>query len=116
MREPAGDPYRHRRRLPDRVRIVFEPERNLLMVDGETVVGNAGAYTRDLTLPGAVSVPAAHVTMVGVSPPYRRRGVLTRLMTRQLRDVREAGEPVAALWASEGRIYQRYGYGLACLK
>ncbi len=100
----------------DRDRIVFEPERNLLMVDGETVVGNAGAYTRDLTLPGAVSVPAAHVTMVGVSPTYRRRGVLTRLMTRQLRDVREAGEPVAALWASEGRIYQRYGYGLACLK
>jgi predicted acetyltransferase len=35
-------------------------------------------------------------------------------MHRQLRDVREAGvEPVAMLWASEGRIYQRFGYGAA---
>lgn len=100
----------------ERDRLVFEPERSLLMVDGDTIVGNAGAYTRELTLPGAVSVPAAHVTMVGVSPTYRRQGVLTRLMTRQLRDVREAGEPLAVLWASEGRIYQRYGYGLASTK
>jgi predicted acetyltransferase len=97
-------------------RFVFEPERDLLMVDGDTPVGNAGVYTRNLTLPGGVSVPAAHVTMVGVSPTYRRQGVLTRLMAQQLRDVRAAGEPVAVLWASEGRIYQRFGYGLACLK
>ena len=27
-----------------------------------------------------------------------------------------AGEPVAVLWASEGRIYQRFGYGLAVRK
>jgi predicted acetyltransferase len=37
-------------------------------------------------------------------------------MTHQLRDVRERGEPVAMLWASEGRIYQRFGYGLAALR
>src|SRR5262249_4985433 len=67
-------------------------------------------------LPGGVTAPAAHVTMVGVSPTYRRRGVLTRLMARQLRDARAVGEPLAALWASEGRIYQRYGYGLASTK
>jgi predicted acetyltransferase len=31
-----------------------------------------------------------------------------------LREVREAGvEPLAMLWASEGRIYQRFGYGSA---
>jgi predicted acetyltransferase len=34
-------------------------------------------------------------------------------MRRQLDDVRAAGEPMAVLWASEGAIYQRYGYGLA---
>jgi predicted acetyltransferase len=32
-------------------------------------------------------------------------------MRRQLADVHERGEPVAALWASEGAIYQRFGYG-----
>jgi predicted acetyltransferase len=36
------------------------------------------------------------------------------MMHRQLRDVREGGvEPIALLWASEGTIYQRFGYGHA---
>jgi predicted acetyltransferase len=96
-------------------RALFEPERNLVATDGGRVVANAGAYTRDLTVPGAV-VPAAHVTLVGVHPVYRRRGLLTRLMHRQLRDAREAGEAVAVLWASEGRIYQRFGYGPAAAR
>jgi predicted acetyltransferase len=34
-------------------------------------------------------------------------------MRRQLDDIRERGEPVAALWASEGAIYWRFGYGPA---
>jgi len=92
---------------------VFEPERNLVFTDGAQIVATAGAETRDVTVPGAI-VPAAHVTLVAVAPTYRRRGLLTRLMHRQLRDVREAGvEPLAMLWASEGRIYQRFGYASA---
>jgi predicted acetyltransferase len=97
----------------DRERLVFEPDRDLVVVDGGEIVGNAGAYTRELTLPGGVAAPAAHVTLVSVRPTYRRRGLLTRLMTRQLADVRAAGESIAVLWASEGRIYHRYGYGMA---
>ncbi|HET8640370.1 MAG TPA: GNAT family N-acetyltransferase [Pseudonocardiaceae bacterium] len=94
---------------------IYEPERCLVATDGADVVANAGVFTRDLTVPGAV-VPAAHVTMVGVAPTHRRRGLLRRLMGRQLRDVRAAGESLALLWASEARIYQRYGYGLATAK
>src|SRR5689334_2995121 len=90
--------------------LVFEPERDLVMVEGDLIVGNAAAYTRDLTVPGEAAVPAGHVTLVGVRPTYRRRRILTRLMDQQLRDIRAAGEPLAVLWASEGRIYQRYGY------
>jgi predicted acetyltransferase len=36
-------------------------------------------------------------------------------MRAQLDDIRERGEPIAALWASEEAIYGRYGYGLASL-
>lgn len=97
----------------DRVeRGVFEPDRSLLVTDGDQVVGHAAAYTRELSVPGAV-VPAAHVTMVGVLPTHRRRGLLTRLMHRQLAEVRE---PVAVLWASEGAIYPRFGYGMAAAR
>ncbi|MEH1013624.1 GNAT family N-acetyltransferase [Micromonospora sp. CPCC 206060] len=93
--------------------VVFEPDRSLLVRDGGTVVAHASAYTRELTVPGAV-LPAAHVTQVAVAPTHRRNRLLTRLMTRQLREVRDAGtEYLAVLWASEGRIYPRFGYGQA---
>ncbi|MEU8237450.1 GNAT family N-acetyltransferase [Actinoplanes missouriensis] len=93
---------------------IYETERSLVADDGGTVVGHADAFTRDLTVPGAV-VPAAHVSGVGVLPTHRRRGILTRLMQRQLREIAEAGrEPIAVLWASETKIYPRFGYGPAC--
>ncbi|HUH15372.1 MAG TPA: GNAT family N-acetyltransferase, partial [Gaiellaceae bacterium] len=78
------------------------------------IVGGAGAFAFDLSVPGG-SLPTAGVTVVGVYPTHRRRGVLTAMMRAQLDDVRERGEPLAALWASEERIYGRYGYGTASL-
>jgi predicted acetyltransferase len=91
---------------------VFEPDRSLLIEDGDELVAHAVAFTRELSVPGCV-LPAAHVSMVGVAPTYRRQGLLTRLMTRLLAGV---PEPLAVLWASEGRIYPRFGYGMATLR
>ncbi|GAA4893004.1 putative acetyltransferase [Stackebrandtia albiflava] len=93
----------------DEKRAVFEPERTLVAESGGEVVGTARALTRTLSVPGGI-VPAAHVTGVGVAPTSRRRGVLSALMRRQLD---EATEPVAALWASDPAIYRRYGYEYA---
>jgi predicted acetyltransferase len=103
---------------PDELAMVataIEPERSLAVREDGQIVATAGIYSRRLTVPGG-EVPAAAVTMVGVRASHRRRGLLTTMMRRQLADVHEAGaEPVAALWASEGAIYGRYGYGLASL-
>jgi len=88
---------------------LFEPERALVATDGGEVVGTTRALTRDLSVPGAV-VPAAHVTGVGVRATHRRRGVMSELIARQLREVPEA---IAVLWASESGIYGRFGYGAA---
>jgi predicted acetyltransferase len=88
--------------------------RNLVAVDpGETVVGCAGAYRFDLTLPGGTTVPAAGVTNVGVLPTHRRQGLLRALMEHQLADAVDDGLPIAVLDASEASIYGRFGYGLA---
>jgi predicted acetyltransferase len=76
------------------------------------IVGGAGAFSFELTVPGGV-VPTAGVTVVGTYPTHRRRGVLRSLMRAQLDDVHERGEPLAALWASEDTIYGRFGYGMA---
>jgi predicted acetyltransferase len=89
-------------------------ERMHAAFDGDRIVGGAGAFPFELTIPGG-PVRCAGVTVVGVLPTHRRRGILTAMMRAQLEDVRERGEPIAALWASEEVIYRRYGYGLASL-
>ncbi|MFI6944391.1 GNAT family N-acetyltransferase [Streptomyces sp. NPDC050418] len=94
-------------------RAVTETERSIGVWDGDEPVGCAGAFSFRLTVPGGASVPAAGVTMVGVSPTHRRRGILTSMMRRQLDDVRALGEPLAVLTASEPAIYGRFGYGVA---
>ena len=89
-------------------------ERMHAALDGDAIVGGAGAFPFELTIPGG-TVGCGGVTVVGVLPTHRRRGVLTALMRAQLDDIRERGEPIAALWASEEVIYRRFGYGLASL-
>lgn len=93
-------------------RIVFEAERSLAAFDSDEFVGTAAAYSFGLTVPGG-AVDAAGVTFVAVLPSYRRRGILSALMARQLADVAAGGEPVAVLLASEAAIYGRFGYGAA---
>ncbi|MCC0003770.1 MAG: GNAT family N-acetyltransferase [Methylobacteriaceae bacterium] len=94
--------------------VLVGPERALVAhVDG-ALAGGCCAFPIELTTPGG-RVKAAGVTMVGVQPTHRRRGVLTAMMRRQLDDSRARGEAVAYLWASEERIYGRFGYGLTGL-
>jgi len=99
----------------DRQRVTsrLEFDRSLAAFDGAMPVGTAGAFSFQLAVPGLLLLPAAGVTWVSVLPSHRRRGVLTSLMRRQLADVRDRGEPLAVLWASESVIYPRYGYGRA---
>ncbi len=91
---------------------VWEQERSIGAFDGDELVGTAGVFSFDMTTPGGESLPTAGVTAVSVKPTHRRQGVLTGMMRRQLEQVRERGEPLAALWASESVIYGRFGYGL----
>jgi len=91
---------------------VTEYERSLAAFEGSEIVGTAAAFSFVLTVPGG-QVPMAALTAVGVAPTHRRQGLLTTLMRRQTDDAYEAGEVLGGLWASEGAIYQRFGYGLA---
>ena len=90
----------------------LELDRTLGAFDGNMLVGVTGVYSFQMRLPGAMAAVAG-VSMVAVLPSHRRRGVLSSLMRRQLGDIAERGEAVAALFASETPIYGRYGYGRA---
>jgi predicted acetyltransferase len=91
---------------------LVDPKRFYGTYDGHTAVATGGSFDLSMTLPGG-SRQVAGVTWIGVSPTHRRRGLLTALKRRMLDDLHAAGEPLAALWASEGAIYQRFGYGPA---
>jgi predicted acetyltransferase len=90
---------------------LLEPERSLVVRDGGAIVATTAALSQRMTVPGGATVPTAAVSAVGVVPGHTRQGHLTRLMRRQLDDIEE---PIAVLYASEGAIYGRYGYGLSC--
>lgn len=80
--------------------------------DGGTLAGQLASVPMRLAVPGAPLACSA-VTFVGVLPTHRRRGVLTSMIERMHADAAAAGRPVAALWASQGAIYGRYGFGIA---
>jgi predicted acetyltransferase len=81
-------------------------------IDNGKVVATFNAYPIELTVPGNV-IPLSGVSQVTVAPTHRRRGILTKLMTSHFEEARERGDLMAGLWASEGHIYPRYGYGVA---
>ena len=59
------------------------------------------------------AMPLAGVSTVGTQPEYRRRGLARRIHTQAFGQMRDAGQPVASLWASQAAIYQRYGYAMS---
>ncbi|HEV3168773.1 MAG TPA: GNAT family N-acetyltransferase [Actinocrinis sp.] len=107
----ASEPY-----SPELValyRETFELDRMIGVFDDTDLVGAAGIYTLEMSVPGG-RVPLAGVTWVSVLPTHRRRGILTSLMRHQLDGLHESGgEAIAGLTASEPPIYGRFGYGLA---
>lgn len=91
---------------------LHRPERSRVVTFDEQIVGHLESYQRSLVVPGA-TVAASYVSTVAVSGDHRRRGLLTALMHEHL--VREP-EAISVLMASQGQIYQRYGYGIGCLR
>jgi predicted acetyltransferase len=56
-------------------------------------------------------IACAGVTAVTALPTHRRRGHVASLMRQSMIVMREAGQPLAMLWATMSAIYQRFGYG-----
>jgi predicted acetyltransferase len=92
---------------------LYEADRTRCAFDGDEVVGTLGVFSVEMTVPGRPAVPTAGTTAISVRPTHRRRGLLRRMMAAHFEEIRERGEPLSALWASESSIYRRFGYGEA---
>lgn len=62
------------------------------------------------------AVKLAGVSTVGTLPEYRRQGLSRRIITESMARMRADGQAVAALWASQAGIYQRYQYAAASIQ
>lgn len=90
-----------------------EVPRAIAAFDGDDIVGTAGAFSLEVTVPGGAQLASAGVTAVTVRPTHRRQGLLRQMMGQLFDHARERGEPLAVLTASESNIYGRFGYGIA---
>src|SRR3954471_20533073 len=89
---------------------VIEVDRTFAAFDGDRIVGCAGVYSQRMVVAGGARrapaggrgvgggarVPTAGVTMVGVLPTHRRRGILRELRGMMLDQAAERGEPMAS--------------------
>lgn len=93
--------------------IMFPTARMVVGDDAGQIIGTSAAHAYQVTVPGGAVVGTAGISFVTVLPTHRRRGVLRAMMQRLLEDAVDQGEPLAALWATEGGIYGRFGFGPA---
>ncbi|MER6630818.1 GNAT family N-acetyltransferase [Streptomyces sp. NPDC000987] len=91
----------------------FEPGRYLGAFDGDRCVATFRSFAQEVTAVGGAPVRADAVSAVTVTATHRRRGLLTRMMTRDLAAAKERGDVVATLIAAEYSIYGRFGFGPA---
>src|SRR5258705_5422388 len=97
-------------------RSLMPTDSTVLACDGDDVVGMAHYLDLRLTVPGGAVLPMAGVTIVGVAPTHRRRGILRAMYTERHNRITDARYPIAGLTASEGGIYGRFGYGPATIE
>ncbi|MEE9281667.1 MAG: GNAT family N-acetyltransferase [Myxococcota bacterium] len=91
------------------------PEWTLCAFDGPLLVASSSYIPFTMRANGN-AMPLAGVSAVGTLPEYRRKGLIRRITTRAFADMRERGQAVAALWASQAAIYQRYGYAMTSVQ
>ena len=100
-------------RLATSVAETWDPARTWVAWDGDRACGTFRSIGTQLTVPGGASLPASAVSAVTVRPTHRRRGILTAMAAREHGALVERGEAVGLLYASEYRIYGRFGYAPA---
>lgn len=78
------------------------------------LVGVSMFYRMQMSVPGGHALDAAALSWVSVASTHRRRGILRQMITDLYGQWESEQYAVAILTASEGTIYERFGFGPAC--
>lgn len=76
-------------------------------------VATFASFDAQLTVPGGGFVPVDAVTWIAVLATHKRRGLLSTWMRQSVIEARDRGAVASVLTASDARIYERFGYGVA---
>lgn len=100
-------------KLLEIVQRIWDLRRTWAAFDRGRICGTFRSWATEVTVPGLARLPAAAVSGVAVLPTHRRQGVLRAMIAAEHAGIRERGEAIALLYASEYPIYGRFGYGAA---
>ena len=92
---------------------LWQGSRSWAAIDDGRICGTFRSWPTELTVPGGGRLAAAAVSAVTVLPTHRRRGILRAMVRVEHDAIREQGDALALLFASEYPIYGRFGYGPA---
>ena len=97
---------------PKRDPVTFlQPEWSTCVFERGALATTFGAWPFSMRFNGE-RAHVAGVTAVGTDPTKRRRGYLRLAMEHSLDEQYERGQSLAALYASQAGIYQRFGYAI----
>ncbi|MGK9147702.1 GNAT family N-acetyltransferase [Plantibacter flavus] len=82
-------------------------------IDETWPAGTFAWFSKALSWGDGTTIDTQAISDVTVRPTERRRGILRRMMTHALERGAAEGFALAALTASEGTIYRRFGFGVA---
>ena len=82
--------------------------------DGPRIVGSFRSFATELTVPAGAGSRRRASPVSASLPTHRRQGILRRMAEAEHAAMRERGDVVGLLHASEYAIYGRFGYGMGC--
>ena len=91
----------------------LELDRTHAAFENGRIVATVGTNSLQMRVPGNVLRLGGIYPGIVTKQTHRRRGLMSRMMRLQLRDMYDRGEPLSALRASESIIYGGFGYGVA---
>ncbi len=91
-------------------RISYPLNRVLVVCSDGDIVGGTASDALELTVCGPAVVPVGRATLTGVLPTHRGRRLATALLTRQVQELRLAGEMLAIATTSVPGLVNAAGY------
>jgi predicted acetyltransferase len=96
----------------ERMRHVEELANPLVFLEDGEIVASLRVYDFTMLVNGA-PVRMGGVSSVACLPEYRRKGYVGMLLRHSLEQLREAGQPLSALYTPHPSLYRRYGWMVA---